>query len=147
MQSIRHPHSRPWSAPSQAMSWKKCRPQRVLIRLFPRLLSNPSEGGFFPLFSHPGAPLFFFLLFSCIISMCNALGYDRPAIWSLPIYSSLAQSALLLLFSHSLAAISLRPSGFPCWVLASWIYSRSFFKACSRYKGDRHHILPFWAFQ
>lgn len=93
------------------MSWKKYRRQRILIRLFPRLLSKGSGESFS--FSPQELP-FSFLLFSCFIFMYNPLGYDRAAFWSLRTYYSLAQSALLLTFSRSLAAVSLRPSGFPC---------------------------------
>lgn len=49
-------------------------------------------------------------------------------------YSSLAQSALLLTFSRSLAAVSFAAFGFP--LLSLHFIPWSFFKAYSRYKGD-----------
>lgn len=51
-------------------------------------------------------------------------------------YSSLAQSALLLTFSRSLAAVSFAAFGFPLLSTMSLHFIPwSFFKAYSRYKG------------
>lgn len=60
------------------------------------------------------------------------LGYGRPAIWSLPIYSSLAQRGLITTnFWHSLVAIFFAaPPGFPCLITSFFLLLQElFFKA------------------